>query len=378
MATETYNVGSFNYKAAVFGESLTRDRYKTPRSLRDRGIYLEYPYRRESDVSQSSRMLLRSYATNRSVGRYVFAPQLSYSVVGSDVPPIEAELISKLADKWRNTDANLGLILSPEGRESVQMMGDLILKLGNAAVHLRRGDFGGFVRNLDHLPRGSKRASARRFNQGDISGAFLAAHLGWEPMLKDVYALSHIKPPVEKGQRIYASKAGTPAKWTYTVGSYYGDVLPVEKSEVFRCKYLGDIVRPPSFTERFGLDNPFLVAWNLVPLSFVADYFLPIGSVIDSMGFISAARFSKLWRKEYRSRSFLARYSRDFRIWDSTGPIYCEGIVLRKQTKYTRKIVELNFASPLRSMKVSLPSSIMRLATISSLTHQRLLALGHN
>lgn len=371
MTVETYTIGSLNYKAAPYGETLTRDRYRTPKSLRLRGLYLDLPYSKSTLASRSSRMEIRRLSDNFYQG-YSFSPTMTLFDEGSDVPPNEADVISKLAEAWRGTDLSIGMYLSPEGRESVEMMANAILKVGNSALSLKRGDLGGFFRHLNHMPRGHKRVVTRKFNDGDLSGAFLSAHLGWTPLIKDAYEAANIQEPPETGKRISASKSGVAKQWRAQVSSYYGDVLPVQRGSKLRVKYIGDISRGPTFSDRFGLNNPFLIAWNVVPLSFVADYFLPIGSVLDSMGFISAARFSKLWRKTYRERWITANYSRSYRMWSSTGPCYGNGSVLRKETAFTRAPTSLNFASPLRSMKVSLPSSLMRLATISALTHQRI------
>lgn len=374
MTIVSYSVGSLNYKSATYGETLKRDRYRTPRGLLLRGKYLDLPYSRESNASRSSRMMLKNLATGANLG-YTFSPSVTLFDDGTNVPPNEADVISKLADAWRGTDLSLGMWLSPEGRESVQMMTEALMRISNSAISLRRGDLGGFIRHLDHMPRGTRRIVTRKFNDGDISGAFLSAHLGWSPVIQDIYEASNIEDPVLKGTRIHAGKSGTPRLWRAQVSSYYGDQLPVQRSGKLRVKYIGDVSKSPTFSQRFGLDNPFMIAWELVPLSFVADYFVPIGSVIDSMGLISAARFAKLWRKTYYERKIEVTWSRSYRLWSSSGPSYCEGSLVRLQTSYSRQPSELSFSTPLRSMKVSLPSSLTRLATIAALTHQRIRGL---
>lgn len=376
MTVETYSVGSLNYKAAPYGETLTRDRAVTSPGLRRLGLWAELPYSRSSNASVSPRMQLRDWVSNALWGE-TFCPTATIVDVGSDSPPNEATVISALAEKWRSTSLQASMYLSPEGRESVSMMGESMLKIANAAHSLKTKDLGGFFRNLNHIPRSHKRAVLRKYNSGDISGAFLAAHLGWTPLIKDAYEASNISPPKQKGQEISAGASGTPRLFGCTYSSYYGDVLPFDTSGKLRIKYIGRIEKPADFYDRFGLNNPFQVAWELVPLSFVADYFLPVGDVIDSMGFISAARFSKLNRKSFTERRITIRFSRSYRIWDSRGSkmAYASGNVYRRQTSYSRQPASLNFATPLRSMKVSLPSSIMRLATISALLHQRIRSL---
>lgn len=376
MAEVKYTVGGFGSSSNVYGESLIRDRYTTPFGLRRLGLWSELPYSRKAESMINPRVRSVRVSDGKApvtTFAATLGPLLSPDG-GAAAVPAEADVISKLAGKWRNTDLNLGMYMSPEGRESIEMVIGTMGKLSNAALHLKRGDFGGFCRNLNEMPRGSRRASARKFNQGDISGAFLAAHLGWSPLIKDIYTLTEGIDLKEKPVRISSSKAGTPLKWRVVNPARATDI---DIGGKLRIKIMGDISRPPTFRSKFGLDNPFMIAWELVPLSFVADYFLPIGSVIDSMGFISTARFSRMWKKTFHDNygSFVLPQGT---VWSNGGVPYRTTnpvTVYRHRREYNRSNYSLNFASPLRSMSVSLPTSVMRLGTMAALLHQRLRAL---
>lgn len=387
---EVYTVGNLN---GSYYESLSRERNMTPKSMRDAGRFLELPYQRISKLQAQS--VFNPYNTQWGFfdTRWTYNASVGYQVVrvANEVPPSMAEIISKLGQKWRDTDLNIGMYLSPEGRESVEMMGSSLLRIANSARSLKRGDFGGFLRNLNDLPRHARKRSARAFDQGDLSGSFLAAHLGWEPLVKDIYNLSDNVKPVDRysGNVIKASKPYTPA--------VYIDQQPsLIKTRKFngegRIILKGTLSREPTFTQRFGLDNPFLIAWELVPLSFVADYFLPIGSVIDAMGVVSQIRFSKLTLKDY----YYEKHSVDapagvwgadgrprdgyWRLYDYSTYSWLtnrDPINLKiRNSRYSRKPHTLSFADPLKGFKVSLPDSLMRLSTMAALTHQRILSLG--
>lgn len=372
---ETYTIGGFGASVDTYGERLTRDRHTTPAAMRRIGIWAELPYSKSTESFINPR--IRSVKVSNGLSPVnTFAathgPLLSFDNASS--PPNEADVISKLAEKWRGTDLNIGLYLSPEGRESAVMALDGLKKLSNAALHLKKGDFGGFVRNLNTLPRHARRKSARKFNQGDLSGSFLAAHLGWEPIIKDVYSASQGILPKDRPHRISATKAGVPSRYYLTNPANAVDFVHEEKLTV---KIMGDITNTPSLTQALGMDNPFYIAWNLVPLSFVADYFLPIGSIIDSMGFISAARFSKLVKKTYHDRWGRFTLPAGF-VWNNGGTMYKttnSATVYRHRRDYSREPYSLDFSSPLQSMKLTLPTSLMRISTMSALLHQRLLAL---
>ena len=49
------------------------------------------------------------------------------------------------------------------------------------------------------------------------------------------------------------------------------------------------------FIANTGLLNPLSVAWELVPYSFVADWFLPVGSYLNNLDYDLGLRFLKGW-----------------------------------------------------------------------------------
>lgn len=370
-----YSIGDENVSVSTYFEYLRRDRYSTPAVLRKQGIYLDYPYERTSRSMLNPRINARG--SNGTTINSIFVANLgpnSYLDTSVRQLPPDVDIINKLADKWKQTDFNVGMYLSPEGRESIEMMLSSMMRLSNSAREFKRGNLGSALRNLDHLPRSARRTVARKFNSGDVSGAFLSAHLGWEPLIKDIYEASHIKSLEEEPLRLFASRKGTPAKWRVINPG----PCKIESSETLKVKILMDVARPPTFTERFGLGNAFSIAWELVPLSFVADYFLPIGSVIDSMYFISQVRVKQAWKKTFEDAVVKYTLPRGYAWTEPNWVTYVvqnDATVYRHYRSYTRKPYTLDFASPLSGLSVKLPTSVMKLGTMSALLHQRLRAL---
>jgi hypothetical protein len=375
MTVKNHTVGS---PSGPYWEHTVQNGADTPYLMRKMGLWPINPYTsmREGQMQNWSSMVYGDgslVAGGAGYGLKSFI-QVSHSAAQW---PAETDVLSKLHEKWKNSDINLGMYLSPEGRESVQMMTAGLMKISNGARSLKRGDFGGFLRNLNELPRSARKRSARAFEQGDLSGSFLAAHLGWEPLIKDIYAASDIDPPYEGPVRIRASRKR----------AYYQDVVPLGNTQVphslkvyankSQVTIIVDIKRPPTFSQRFGMENPFLIAWELVPLSFVADYFLPIGSIIDNMGFISGIWGSKGLRKEYAEFGYRAEIRRMTLLHSSYGWYNKEGWFDQQWTKsFNRALWSPSFSDPFRNVNVTLPSSLMKLSTLASLTHQRLLSLN--
>lgn len=379
MTDRTYNISTPGYS-----EWRTQRGGNTPRYLREQGKWRDNSYTRVSGA------LLRGYSTLVHRDGSPDPSGISYSVNSYYYPqypgviwPAETDVLSKLSEKWRSTDLNLGMYLSPEGRESVTMMSSSLMKIVNATRHLRRRDFGGFLRNLNEMPRSARRASARKFNQGDLSGSFLAAHLGWEPLIKDIYTASQGFAEVpDKSNRITARRLGP--QRTVTIDGGMSDRPPIgdrrlavaQKTQV---RLILDVTKPPTFVQRFGMDNPFLIAWELVPLSFVADYFLPIGSVIENMGFISGVYGMKGWRKTYARLEYKTWFPPGTYCgknrWNS--PLYNKRLIseTRIEMQASRTPWKPSFTDPFRSIQTKLPSSVMKLSTLAALAHQNILAL---
>lgn len=345
----------------------------TPKALRKPGLWPVNPYtvRRFQKIQNSCALW---YPWWWPEGEYFIDSFIPFNHP-DPVPPENGKLLEKLAAKWRQTDLNVGMYFSPEGRESIEMVGESLMRMSNSARSLRKGDFGGFLRHLNSLPRSARKESARAFEQGDLSASFLAAHLGWEPIIKDAFSFAENIKPLETTTTIKASAAGT---WDMGFGNNTYPTISSIAREV-KVRRTIEIVpkRPPSFAERFGLANPFSIAWELVPLSFVADYFLPIGRTIDNLGFISGLWNSKGWQKDYAKCVYDAQMQDPKPVIGAS--FFPAGTVLRRrysEERFTRSQFTLGFTAPFNRVKATLPTSFLRLGTLSALTHQRILSLS--
>jgi hypothetical protein len=126
--------------------------------------------------------------------------------------------------------------------------------------------------------------------QEKAANRWLELQFGWKPLLSDVYGAT---------QKLAEDSAADPAHWRFrVVGSFsrpYTDYRSGDENfELIetRCKgfegrkYVvwyriqNDVAAEAA---RSGLLNPATVAWELLPFSFVADWFAPIGSFINSL-----------------------------------------------------------------------------------------------
>lgn len=374
MVVRNTSIGSPN---GPYWERKSQNGSDTPFHLRKSGLWPVNPYVMEQESQIQNDTLVVDINGNPLNGTRYGTKSFVQLANGQPQYPAYADVLVKLREKWSGTDLNLGMYFSPEGRESVQMMTTLMLKMANGARSLKSGDFGGFIRNLNELPRSARKASARAFNQGDLSGSFLAAHLGWEPIIKDIYEASGLVDPKEVSHRISARKLGSLESYASNIASYPGTTFTSDKKVQLQLTL--DMTRRPTFSQRFGLDNPFLIAWELVPLSFVADYFLPIGRVIAGMGAVSALYGAKGWSKTYmhnRAKISMPKGTKAFVAWWNQYYLRDDIHLVYNNRKFSRAVYTPSFSDPLKNLRVTLPGSVMKLSTMGALLHQRLLSLG--
>lgn len=204
--------------------------------------------------------------------------------------PNSNKAIAKLLAKWRGSDFNLGVSLG-EGRESVRLMADRMISIAQSARALRKGNFGGAVAALAHMSRKQKRDAFKRLNSGDLAGAWLEMQYGWKPLLNDIHNLADLvskemKP--RRGKIIRASEKETGV--ILAAGSFpQADCITIKCER--RVHVMVRVRNEPSIPERLGLTDPSSILWELTSLSFVADWFLPIG---DSLAAIHAKQAMKV------------------------------------------------------------------------------------
>lgn len=238
----------------------------------------------------------------------------------------DLRLLNKLADEVRGHKFNLA-VSAATGIQTVDMAVNSIGSLATAMSRLRRGDVGGALRSLGRTTghRDVKRVRDK-LDSSDLSGAWLAMQYGWLPTMSDVYEASRafafrnesrmqryvVRTKAKKEFDSSTSKPNwsCPSTWTYSKQIQY------ELAEDFSL----------SAPRALGLTDPASVAWELLPWSFVIDWFLPIGDYISALNVIPFLK-GKYWitHKEtfegeaYPISAFYAKCgggSHTFRVFD--------------------------------------------------------------
>lgn len=184
-----------------------------------------------------------------------------------------------------------------ERRQTADLLASTATRVAKAITSLRRGDMIGAARGLGVVP--PKRAK-RRFNKSYVKGqadavgnAWLELQYGWKPLLSDVYgAAEHLAK--SNNNRLWGKAHGRAQRQEtvvvnkdYAIAPYVGinRTTSVGKAKA-SVKYtiLYEVSSPTEQSlSKLGISNPTLLAWELLPYSFVADWFLPIGDWLQTL-----------------------------------------------------------------------------------------------
>jgi hypothetical protein len=231
-------------------------------------------------------------------GSGTFAPRGAWSVNPLLDANDQIKLVNKLREKLQGSDFNAAVFVAEFG-ESMRMIGDTAIRLAKVLFHLKRGDLIGASRSL--FEGASRKPLARHDWQKMKPGVatakqtatwWLEVQYGWRPLLQDVQGAAEMvahacSVPFSQTYRTSVRKVEEyTLSWDFP--GNYG--CKRECYRVHRRGVIAKIVETQSTLAQLGLLDPLTVAWELLPFSFVADWFIPIGQWIEARG--NAGRLS--------------------------------------------------------------------------------------
>lgn len=226
-----------------------------------------------------------------SVGYYVANGYKTRSnISGSSIQAVH----NKCYSKWLNK-ATSGVSLANDLAEYAQtraMMLNVLKGLRNPLAVLANT----FHRYAATQPKKLPKHLFKQVVLKDIPGAWLAFHFGVEPLIKDLYALferyNFKHPP-----RIVTSTSKGSWRYDNLPGGNYVWQEMESWNALVRISAWVDTDKPlMANLAQFGFLNPASVAWELTPLSFVVDWFYPVGQLIASMTDLVGLKISNTYR----------------------------------------------------------------------------------
>lgn len=197
------------------------------------------------------------------------------------------KLFGKVREKVQGSDFNASVFLG-EGHQVLKMMATTATKIARAVRYTRSGNVGMAIVTLtgDESTKVSHRTSSyRRATQKTASARWLELQYGWMPLLKDFHA----------GAQFIGHKLSSPFVKHLTVRQRRKEFLTGSYSFVgfdqiaTHDRILHIWIREnPGLAVSLGILDPEQVAWELVPLSFVYDWFVPFGQYLEARAAVSS------------------------------------------------------------------------------------------
>lgn len=198
---------------------------------------------------------------------------------------------------------------------------------------------------------------------------WLELQYGWKPLLQDIVGVFDALPTLNLGSSFVRQVTGSGRVVTDSrIPFTQGNLLPGAKQNSVgliktdsSCKYgirfsIPDPLK--SFLAQTGFTNPVNLLWEILPFSFVADWFLPIGPYLETLSSWDGLAFMDGYRTRFTRRDVAFVISYDGQA--AVNPIvrqYGNGAYHREDIIYDR--VKL-FAFP----KMNLPSFKNGLASV--------------
>lgn len=189
---------------------------------------------------------------------------------------VKLKALTKVADAKVNV-----AVAYAEAKKTSDMILDAANRIYKAYSAFRRGDLKGIATNLNITPK-------------RLHKSWLEYKYGWKPLLMDVkgaaefFAQQHVtRPPeftVTAQERVTMTYSKSITVPTYGGGAQHGITMFYSCDNLARVKLWCRLDYPHAAElQQIGLTNPALVAWELVPFSFVFDWFVQVGDWLTGL-----------------------------------------------------------------------------------------------
>jgi hypothetical protein len=219
---------------------------------------------------------------------------------------------NKLFDQLKGEGTNIANMFA-ERKQAVKSIENLLSTIVYTVRDLKRGNVSSAIRRMGGDP-----LSARKLRAKDISQQWLSLQYGWLPMMSDVYGIVNglhkretTLPKVFRCASRFRDSQPSQLGWTIYPGTSDKCGKTVTEANVrYTIAAFPDIALAEPAA--LGLTNPLVPLWEIVPWSFVVDWFLPVGNYLEQLSAAHGWNFAWGCKSVLRQSGTSAQYDRHF------------------------------------------------------------------
>ena len=220
---------------------------------------------------------------------------------------VRRRAIYKLQEEIAKSEFNLA-VAGAEAVKTVGLITHTAARLFKAALALKKGRLGDAYRALGLSPKSRRTPKAKKVRE-NAGNYWLEMQYGWNPLLSDIYGgcralatmLNQPDVPIffaeaRATDREFSLERVKDGRSTWAVDTDW-EVKFQQSCRVgvaFRIRS-GEIVQ----AARLGLTNPALVVWEVVPFSFVVDWFIPVSSFLAQLSAYHGLEFVSGYQTQF-------------------------------------------------------------------------------
>lgn len=219
----------------------------------------------------------------------------------------DLKLLDKVRENIAGSGFNAGVALG-ESAKSLTMISEHAKRMYLFYRNFRQGNW---KKASDELFGGRKLKHPSR----KAASNFLAVKYGWMPLLQDVHdgaaflAHNYNAPRVHRVVTTRKLDQGDARFYDYPYWVHSPGVTVMANIERMESKRVVALLTEVNVPQLSGLQDPASIAWELVPYSFVIDWFIPIGSWLSARSlaqsvtgtyvttYVNKQRLSSFWIK---------------------------------------------------------------------------------
>jgi len=248
-------------------------------------------------------------------------------------------LAKLVSNSGLSIEANLAQDLAQFG-QTTRLIANTAIRIAGSVSALKRGNFDSAVKYLWHGQSFRSRKARQHLSaHKGLAENWLELQYGWKPLLNDVHgSIQSLKSFIKNDRTVRLVRGSNRNTTTSTfnvtksgavVG--HGEIVTISTTR-FVLRYKVDD-RLKSFAAQTGFTNPVNLAWEVIPFSFVVDWFLPIGPFLEMLSAFDGCSFQDGARTQFTKQ----RVSADVNF-NQRNPMP-NGCMLRMGGSYTREYI---------------------------------------